>query len=81
MAAASGADASLIYLIRHAEKPKDGCKGVDENGAADDKSLTPRGWRRAGAWAVYFGPNGQLPPPQHLYACGHQAEKRCAALP
>jgi hypothetical protein len=44
MAAASGADESLIYLIRHAEKPKDGCKGVDENGAADDKSLSPRGW-------------------------------------
>jgi len=68
------ADAA-IYLIRHAEKPSDDVNGVDETGAADAESLIPRGWQRAGAWAVYFGPSGPLPAPERVYAANDQKEK------
>src|SRR3981081_661734 len=42
-----------ILIIRHAEKPEsdsDSGDGVDATGALDPKSLTPRGWQRAGVW-------------------------------
>jgi hypothetical protein len=55
-----------IWLIRHAEKPAGDIGGVDENGAADLESLTPKGWERAGAWAVYF--EGKVPTPTAIYA-------------
>jgi broad specificity phosphatase PhoE len=49
-----------IIYIRHAEKPeKGGDSGATANGAPDSKSLTPRGWQRAGALVRYFCP---LPP-------------------
>jgi hypothetical protein len=62
-----------ILIIRHAEKPDaDGDSGVDSSGISDPKSLTPRGWQRAGAWAELFAPafkeNGVLPKPNALFA-------------
>jgi hypothetical protein len=61
-----------ILLIRHAEKPNgDGVAGVDTNGANDDRSLTPRGWQRAGAWAELFAPSlaePALPRPTAIFA-------------
>src|SRR5208283_3551008 len=69
-----------IFIIRHAEKPDGGqAIGVDETGKADTKSVTPRGWQRAGTWAEIFAPSiGQpvLPAPTVLYASppvGHHA--------
>lgn len=52
----------LVIIIRHAEKPlpEQPERGVDELGQANDKSLTVRGWQRAGALAhLFFDP----PPP------------------
>jgi hypothetical protein len=69
-----GAEAT-IYLIRHAEKPDQGVSGVDESGAQDGKSLIPRGWRRAGAWTVYFEPGGLVPSPRRVYAADDEKEK------
>jgi hypothetical protein len=47
-----------ILLIRHAEKPVPdlGIGGVDEQGAADKRSLSVRGWQRAGALVRFFAP-------------------------
>ena len=41
--------APRILLIRHAEKPDGQDGGVNVDGACDEKSLTVRGWQRAGA--------------------------------
>jgi hypothetical protein len=50
------ADQSIL-IIRHAEKPEPGGDGgVDAQGQPDPKSLTPRGWQRAGAWVQIFSP-------------------------
>jgi hypothetical protein len=62
-----------IFIIRHAEKAEAGSEsGVDADGNADEKSLTPRGWQRAGAWAQLFLPAlaqpSALPTPTALYA-------------
>ncbi len=62
-----------IMIIRHAEKPVPGeAHGIDETGAPDKRSLTARGWQRAGAWAELFVPSlgGQssLPTPTALFA-------------
>jgi broad specificity phosphatase PhoE len=72
---AAGAPAATIYLIRHGEKPDDRVNGVDADGNIDVKSLTPRGWRRAGAWAVYFGKGGDPASPQRIYASNDEKEK------
>jgi hypothetical protein len=66
------ADQTLL-IIRHAEKPEaGGDSGVDPTGASDPKSLTPRGWQRAGTWAELFIPSlGQrspLPEPAAIFA-------------
>ena len=51
--------AQKIMIIRHAEKPEHhGPRGVDENGDEDKKSLTVRGWQRAGALVQFFAPSG-----------------------
>jgi broad specificity phosphatase PhoE len=63
-----------ILLMRHAEKPeKDGkVHGVDATGQEDGKSLTPRGWQRAGAWCELFvpslGSSSPLPRPAAIFA-------------
>lgn len=46
----------LVMIIRHAEKPLPDRPdaGVTELGEKDDKSLTVRGWQRAGALACLF---------------------------
>jgi hypothetical protein len=59
---------SVIFLIRHAEKPDGSCRGINESGADDQESLIPRGWQRAGAIAVSFGSNDDLPAPDEIYA-------------
>ena|SRR5258708_1890737 len=65
-----------IMMIRHAEKPTDypPVLGVKPSGDNDKKSLSVRGWTRAGALAVLFAPtNGQfqnaaLATPNVIYA-------------
>ena len=59
-----------IFVMRHGEKPNGVAQGVDEQGTANPKSLTPRGWQRAGALAVYFGSSNGLPIPDRIYASG-----------
>jgi hypothetical protein len=72
-----------IFIIRHAEKPeadKDGA--VDETGKPDVRSLTPRGWQRAGAWAEMFSPSlGEpaLPRPTAIFASAPVARHGDAA--
>jgi broad specificity phosphatase PhoE len=68
---------ATIMIIRHAEKPHKGVKGVDETGTEDEESLTPRGWARAGALACLFAPRGLmkvtgLPTPDRIYASARQ---------
>lgn len=61
----------LIMIIRHAEKPvpEQPELGVDELGQADDKSLTVRGWQRAGALAhLFFDPPSPLQVPVTIVA-------------
>jgi hypothetical protein len=62
-----------LFLIRHAEKPEDGQPGgVGADGTADRRSLTPKGWQRAGCWTELFVPslggNAVLPRPQAIFA-------------
>jgi broad specificity phosphatase PhoE len=46
-----------ILIIRHAEKSVDAVDGgVDSSGSPDPRSLTPRGWQRAGAWTALLVP-------------------------
>jgi broad specificity phosphatase PhoE len=64
---------TTIMIIRHAEKPQANTNGIDETGAEDEESLTPRGWARAGALACLFAPRGAmkvgaLPSPDRIYA-------------
>jgi hypothetical protein len=57
-APAKSTEASVIMLIRHAEKPtgKGSPHGVDANGNHDKESLTVLGWQRAGALVELFDP-------------------------
>ncbi|HVN90687.1 MAG TPA: histidine phosphatase family protein [Candidatus Binataceae bacterium] len=68
---------ATIMIIRHAEKPNDEVKGIDDGGAQDKESLTPRGWARAGALACLFAPAGSmkvgdLPVPSRIYSSARQ---------
>jgi hypothetical protein len=70
--------ARKIFLIRHAEKPTGTGIGVLESGEQDDKSLSVRGWQRAGALAVYFGDakrDGVIEAPRFLFA-SHSSSAR-----
>jgi broad specificity phosphatase PhoE len=66
--------ATEILLLRHAEKPKgaDGRHGFTPEGQEDGKSLSIRGWQRAGALAALLAPNPlldpRLPRPDRIYA-------------
>lgn len=66
--------ATEILLLRHAEKPNhsDGSSGLTAEGQEDEKSLTIRGWQRAGALATLLAPNPlsapRLPSPDRIYA-------------
>lgn len=58
--------ADKLMIIRHAEKPlaRDGLgqslpSGSLESGKHSEYGLTVRGWQRAGALAVLFGPEGE----------------------
>jgi broad specificity phosphatase PhoE len=64
-----------IYVIRHAEKPNGDARGVDGTGSPDPESLTPQGWQRAGALAVFFGSRSGLPAPSRIYAAGPEKTK------
>ncbi|MFD8996715.1 hypothetical protein [Streptomyces abikoensis] len=72
-AARSGPD-TTIMIIRHGEKPRGSTRGMDEHGEPDKKSLTRRGWERAGALPKLFAPatgaSGQagLPRPSTIFA-------------
>jgi hypothetical protein len=70
--------ATKVMMIRHAEKPipaettpppTPAYNGIDIFGDADEDSLIPLGWQRAGAlnslFSSCFGP---LPVPQFLFA-------------
>ncbi len=66
-----------IMLVRHAEKPGEAFPGpgLDQDGAADAKSLVVRGWQRAGAWAALFGAglaSPDYPPANVVYAAAPQ---------
>jgi hypothetical protein len=71
--------ASIIMVIRHAEKPVDNLTGIQLDGSPDPESLIPQGWQRAGALVVLFDssgspPNAALPVPQFLFASSYTAE-------
>ena len=74
-----------IMIIRHAEKPHKAIKGIDETGAQDDESLTPKGWARAGALACLFAPRGAmkvgaLPSPDRIYASAREHHDKSAGV-
>src|SRR5262245_46950270 len=66
--------ASLIMVVRHAEKPNGDLLGVQLDGTHDTESLIVQGWQRAGALTVLFDPsrgslqNSALAVPQFLFA-------------
>ncbi len=69
--------ASTIMIIRHAEKPPEPPAspppfGVTPDGTQDDRSLSVRGWQRAGALVNLFVPSRLVPSsikaPQFIYA-------------
>jgi hypothetical protein len=66
--------ATEILMLRHAEKPDDSKDntGVTSKSRRDSKSLTARGWQRAGALAALLAPNpllhARLPQPVRIYA-------------
>jgi hypothetical protein len=66
--------ATRIIVIRHAEKPNGSSVGVTFSGSHDPRSLTVRGWQRAGALAHFFGRNLQ-DAPQCLFA-SHSSSNR-----
>ena len=60
--------ASTIMIIRHAEKPPEPPAapppfGVSPDGTQDDRSLSVRGWQRAGALVNLFVPLRPVPSP------------------
>ncbi|HZQ44645.1 MAG TPA: hypothetical protein VFA99_15435 [Acidobacteriaceae bacterium] len=66
---------ATILIIRHSEKPDNSNDGVTEQGKSDPRSLTPRGWQRAGAWTTYFGSLEGLSKPDRIYAAAAGKEK------
>jgi hypothetical protein len=65
-----------ILIIRHAEKPEPPWgMGVNQGEIPDEKSLAPRGWQRAGAWAELFAPSlggaASLSTPTRIFASAY----------
>ena len=62
--------ASKIFLIRHSEKPTQGITGVLASGQENKKSLSVKGWQRAGALVGHFARLAQAgkATPQFLFA-------------
>jgi hypothetical protein len=76
--------AQTILIIRHADKPEPGGDGgIDLSGSPDRRSLTPRGWQRAGVWTELFAPSlGQppmLPKPTAIFASAPATHAEIAA--
>jgi hypothetical protein len=73
--------ASVIMVVRHAEKPESGFLGVQLDGSEDEESLIVQGWQRAGALAVLFDPSrgslqsSALAVPQVLFAAKFDPSK------
>ena len=73
--------ASIIMVIRHAEKPDSGNVGVQLDGSQDADSLIVQGWQRAGALTVLFDPargalqSPDLAVPQFLFASKYDPTK------
>jgi hypothetical protein len=72
-----------VLIIRHADKPEPQWgAGVDKNGTPDDRSLTTRGWARAGVWADLFVPSlgspSALPTPATIFASAHVGHHEAA---
>ena len=69
-------------VIRHAEKPISGIKGVTTSGSTSKESLIVLGWQRAGALAVLFDPfngalqNSGLATPNALFAAGFKVSNK-----
>jgi hypothetical protein len=78
------AAASLIQIIRHAEKPFGSVSGIDPNGNADPESLIVPGWQRAGALGRLFAPlkgtpiRDGLAQPETIFASeiGHHSKSK-----
>ncbi|SEJ90956.1 hypothetical protein SAMN05192539_102317 [Paraburkholderia diazotrophica] len=73
-----------VLIIRHAEKPEaGGDTGIDGSGAPDSRSLTPRGWQRAGIWTELFAPSldhaGTYPRPAAIFASAPATHSEIAA--
>jgi hypothetical protein len=72
--ATTKAVATKIMVIRHAEKPEGLDAGVAYTGKESGHQLIVRGWQRAGALTVLFGPtygplqNPEIETPQFLFA-------------
>ena len=72
-------DDQLIMIIRHAEKPdpSGSVQGTTSEGDPDKRSLTVRGWLRAGALVGLFAPARGGPPaglrrPDTVYASSYE---------
>lgn len=72
--------ATTVLIIRHGEKPeRGGAAGFDPDGQPDVRSLTARGWQRAGAWAALFGghaPSSDYPTPGVIFAAQPTEDSR-----
>jgi hypothetical protein len=68
-------------VIRHAEKPEGMDGGVNVTGTKSAHDLIVRGWQRAGALTVLFGPtfgplqNTALDTPQFLFASNDSSHR------
>jgi hypothetical protein len=68
-------------VIRHAEKPDGMDAGINITGAETAHDLIVRGWQRAGALTVLFGPtfpplqNAELETPQFLFASNDSSHR------
>lgn len=75
--------AAKIMLIRHAEKPSDdgSIRGVQADGAHNDKELIVRGWQRSGALVRLFAPrtgnfvDPRLAQPKTIFAASADKDK------